>query len=363
MFEIIQINPNIAYILFFLLGSGYCTFFYINQILNLIKKEDDAFVIEKSVITSPCKNIEEKYEDKYLEKYNNFTIDLYLNKTDLKNKEDKYNELFILFEKNKEIELQDIKNEMNELIMVELINESNEDNINTEEFINLKKKYLELQEKTQDINELEKESTEYMNDLYYSILKNSFIMENTPNGNVTMCYNSDKKTFEYYSDKVMPYRYLETVARKYVTSFYCKPLYINIADEIKNAENKMIEEKIRKEETQKEKEAEENINLKPPKDVFVKLKNYNKESSNKQSIPPSRNNKNSAKIPNYIKSKIASVQNQPNETYVLKENANRYTHNGKFSNFNILKPVERSKLNKNYTLSYKDYAEMVKMKK
>ena len=134
-------------------------------------------------------------------------------------------------------------------------------------------------------------------------------------------------------------------------------------DELKNAENKMIEEENKKQEIIKQKETEPKETEKEPKqkDVFVKLKNYNKESTNKQSILPSRNNKNSVEIPNHIKSKIVSIQNQSSsDSHILKENANRYTHKGKFSNFIILKQVDKTKTNKNYSLSYKDYVEMAK---
>ena len=40
---------------------------------------------------------------------------------------------------------------------------------------------------------------------------------------------------------------------------------------------------------------------------------------------------------------------------LLKEHANRYTHNGRFSNFMILKTVNRNVVDKKYALSYKDY--------
>ena len=51
---------------------------------------------------------------------------------------------------------------------------------------------------------------------------NSILFETTPNGNVIMRYND--KTFEYYSDKVIPFRFLETVSRKYVIYFKCKSI-------------------------------------------------------------------------------------------------------------------------------------------
>lgn len=55
---------------------------------------------------------------------------------------------------------------------------------------------------------------------------NNFLMETTPNGNVIMKYNNERESFEYYSDKDIPYKYLETVARKFVKTFFCYEYYI-----------------------------------------------------------------------------------------------------------------------------------------
>jgi len=51
---------------------------------------------------------------------------------------------------------------------------------------------------------------------------NNILIEQTPIGNVIMFYNS---RFEFYADKTIPYRFLETVARKYVITFKCKDIY------------------------------------------------------------------------------------------------------------------------------------------
>ena len=56
-------------------------------------------------------------------------------------------------------------------------------------------------------------------------LKQNILFEHTPNGNVIIRYDVDKKTFEYYSDKTIPFRFLETVSRKYVSYFKCKCIY------------------------------------------------------------------------------------------------------------------------------------------
>ena len=46
-----------------------------------------------------------------------------------------------------------------------------------------------------------------------------FVMEMTPVGNVIMQYDGKKESFVYYSDNIVPFRFLETVSRKYMTTF------------------------------------------------------------------------------------------------------------------------------------------------
>jgi hypothetical protein len=58
-------------------------------------------------------------------------------------------------------------------------------------------------------------------------LQTNVLYETTPIGNVVMFYDDAKKSFEYYSDKVIPFRFLETVSRKYVVTFHCKAVYVN----------------------------------------------------------------------------------------------------------------------------------------
>jgi hypothetical protein len=58
------------------------------------------------------------------------------------------------------------------------------------------------------------------------VVSTNFVLENTPNGNVIMKYSKERESFEYYCDKEIPFKYLETVARKYVRHFFCPQIYI-----------------------------------------------------------------------------------------------------------------------------------------
>jgi len=232
--------------------------------------------------------------------------------------------------------------------------------------INLNKKQLtELQESPTNIDGLKENARQYIIDEQLNKFKKNYVIEHTPLGNVLMFYNHDKLAFEYYSDLTIPYRYLETVARKYVVTYNYRPLYIDMEDELKEYEKKMEEKELR------EKEARENDKLSnsnshvtaKPKDVFAKFKSYNKEAGTgrvntapppKNSIPQNRMNVN-------LKDTKHSG-NGNNEKMLLKERANRYSYQGKFLNFNILQKVDKKVVDKKYALTFADFKKMKNIK-
>jgi len=189
-------------------------------------------------------------------------------------------------------------------------------------------------------------------------LKNCYVMEKTPLGNVLMIYNIQKNSFSYYSDNSIPYRYLETVARKYIKTFNCRPIFVDMEEELKLAEERWEKERIEKEEKEKEKENKEKerenkeSEPKKKKNVFAKFKSYNKDTSAtaKSMVAPPKNS-----IPN-----TQLTKEQENEKILLKEKANCYTYEGKFANFSFLKKVDRKIVNKKYGLSFADFKKIKK---
>jgi len=145
-------------------------------------------------------------------------------------------------------------------------------------------------------------------------LRHSFVMEHTPVGNVVMYYNHTKEAFEYYSDNVVPYRYLDTVCRKYVITNLCVPLYVDINEELKKFRERVQEDEERK--------SEQEPVSKPS--VFVKLKNY------KQPIVKTA------------------------KTYV-KARTNKYLYQGRMNNFHFTKPL----VSKQETMSFAEYKKML----
>jgi hypothetical protein len=192
-------------------------------------------------------------------------------------------------------------------------------------------------------------------------LKNNFVMEKTPLGNVLMLYNNKRGSFEFYSDNTIPYRYLEPVSRKYVKMFDCRPIYCDMDEELKFSEKKLEEkEKEEKEKEEKKKQYDEvnrknNVVIESKKNVFAKFKSYNKESGTGHvniAAPP----KNS--IPN---NKVTETNN--NEKVLLKENANRYSYEGKLSNFSFLKKIDRKVIDKKYGMTFADFKRLQEEKK
>jgi hypothetical protein len=176
---------------------------------------------------------------------------------------------------------------------------------------------------------------------------NNYILEHTPLGNIYMRYNSAKGSFEYFSNNTIPYRYLEPVCRKYVMTYWCKPLFIDVEDELKKAEIKYDEKKASNNEIKKEKTA---------KDYMVKLKSYNKET--KETMMNPRNNV----LPSHMKANLVNV-NQKTEKQLVKENANRYTWEGRLTNFSPLKKIDKKVVDKNLSLTYADFKKMSQNKK
>jgi hypothetical protein len=276
----------------------------------------------------------EKYEDKYLEKYKSFKNERIFTIDEILLEEAKFNELVDACLSQKRIELEKLEEEKKDTIqqLLEDDDESLEEKgENDNSFTFLQNSITELKSFHPNMNEIRREAHEFIMNNILDNLQNSYVMEKTPLGNVAMCYNNKKGSFEYFSDNTIPYRYLETVARKYVITFYCKDLFVDMELQLKNAEIKREEDK----ENNKQKE-----NIVKTKDLFNNFKNNNN-NSNKNNYNNNNNNSN--------------LNKTNNDKFILKENANRFTHNGKFFNFIMLKKVDKKQVDKNYALSYKEF--------
>jgi hypothetical protein len=264
-----------------------------------------------------------------------------LEKEDKKNKkyEDEY------YDEDFEEEEEETEEEKNERIEQSIASIQNEQRL-------YKKAQALLETKTIDQEEINKLAGEFILKERLDNLKNCIVMEKTPIGNAIMFYNNSKSSFEYYSDSTLPYRYLEVIARKYVITYKCKQIFVDMEQEIKEAEKK-LEEKKKKAEHEKQKQEEEKIsgnsstNEKPAKNVFAKFKNYNKDNSIRVAAVP-------------LDRPSSAKQTKPQEEKVIKENANRFSFEGKLANFNFLKKIDRKVVDKRYAVSFAEFKKMQK---
>ena len=152
----------------------------------------------------------------------------------------------------------------------------------------------------------EKDLTEdFVKDLALNVIR-----EETPKGEVLMYYSHEMESFIYYSKtKEIPYKYLETLARKYVIIYDCKKMYVDIRKEYEKGLKKYNELKENKtpeggtEVTGTGGEKSEN----KKKQLFASFKTYNRKGE--------------------VNAK------QKDKIYILREKANRYSYRGKIEEY------------------------------
>jgi len=353
--------------------------------------ESSSSDLSSSDSDSSSEKPEIKYEDKYLDDVKKMSTEYVFSWAETKIISDKFNEFFNIHKINLANEKHNLNLQILEksvkYISIDDEEDSNdnkgdkdlkEDNI-LNEYYDIKKNEIRKEERKKVI-ELEigvlnaklKEVENMSDDLLIIAnaksdarnfvikerldgLKNNFIFEKTPLGNVIMYYNNSRESFEYYSDNTIPYRFLETISRKYVKTFNCKQIYFDMEFELNEFERK---QKEAKKEDQKEDQKKNldgkgntNVDLVKKKDVFAKFKSYNTESGtgkvNRGVAPP----KNS--IPN-------NTMKKNDDKCILKDNANRYTCEGKLANFSFLKKPDRKIVDKKYAMSFADFKKMKK---
>ena len=355
-----------------------------NRIHRMVRKTDvyeDIYAFDVKEETKEIKETKEtkeeepvKFEDKYLVDFKQFSSDYFFNEDELLAKANKY----IEFKANWEAEQKKVYNNIHNLlietqkilVLGSVINEELKDalvkyfeleedykddpsNIDFDELYiyveNDNQKFLselELIEKVEWSSELE---TEFQEKALFHVLElklegfiNNYILESTPLGNVFMRYNNQKKSFEYYSNNTVPYRYLETIGRKYVMTFRCKALFVDLEDELKKASTKAST-----------KEQIKDNGVKP------RFKSYNNELKMDKTMMRSAR----PGLPPQIKANLPNVNSSNNgEIQLLKENANRYTWISRLTDFPMLKKVDRKTVDKNYAMSFADFKKSKKHK-
>ena len=178
-------------------------------------------------------------------------------------------------------------------------------------------------------------------------LKENFIEENTPRGIIYMAYDNSIESYIYYSKtKDIPYKYLETVARKYVIDNKCLNIYVDYKEEYIQGINKykqrlqerkeLLENKIKEKE---QKQDEDNVENKK-KNIFANFKSYNKQDKS------TKNNTDTS-----------------TKEYILTENSNHYKYKGNLDDYEQMLKEKASQENvlKEYEqIDFKAYKNMIK---
>lgn len=334
--------------------------------------------------------VKEKFEDKYVTKFKTFTNDFYFNETELEEEQKEYEKIKKQNIKNKQDTINDLVGKLNKINEIEKnggISKDTENftkNINKFgietmlEYFDLKEEYEDdeytinfeelyttlIKEKVllvntlKEINEITISENELKEIARKTIIANkldkfidNYVLEHTPIGNVFMRYNNSKGSFEYFSNNTIPYKYLETVGRKYVMTYWCKSIFVDIDEELKRAAIKYNDDM-----TKEQAEMKTNIN----KNIIAKMKNYNKDTKNHIAIQPMKNRSSgNIHFSPQIKATIQNV-NQLSEKQPLKEKANRYTWEGRLSDFCPLKKIDKQVVNKSLSLTYEDFKRIQK---
>ena len=347
-----------------------------NPLLLNYVDDDELTKLEQVNTTEIIKyeeKVEEKYEDKYLKKFKDFPNKFIFDEAELTQEIDERDNIEFEFEKRRSMSIYAIQKELSKINNI--TNCLNDNKIQRLlEWFDLEEDYEDNPESV-NIQELEKQVIEHKNKLLKQITEleemtiteeeisvksrdiiinnkldkfiDNYILEYTPLGNIYMRYNNDKKSFEYFSNNSMPYRYLEPVGRKYVMTYWCKPIFVDIEEELKKAEE-IYDKKV-----------EENKDLKKfnPKNVLVKLKDYNKNTKENSIRPMKNRTDNNAMLPAQVKNNLPDI-NKKSEKMFLKEKANRYTWEGRLTNFCPLKKIDKKVIDKNLNMTYTEFKKL-----
>ena len=356
---------------------------------KIVEEVVEVEVEELAVVT---KKIETKFEDKYLEKFKAFPNEFCFSLEEMDEEQNEYERIKSLTEKSKSDIILEIQGKLFKIKEIEengnITNDT--DKHYTENINNFGKsqliEYFDLQEDDDDdfeelYTDLMKEKDNLEKDLKeaedkiitddefkemarkYTVNKkldkftDNYILESTPLGNIYMRYNNSKGSFEYFSNNTIPYRYLEPVGRKYVMIYWCKPIFIDLQEELKRAEIKYDDEMKKRDVEEKRRQEDLKNNPNNLKSVMARMKSYNKDTNNNDT-----KNKSSVKnrsLPPQIKATVQNIS-QSSEKRLLKENANRYTWEGRLTGFCPLKKIDKKVVNKQLSMTYADFKKMSK---
>ena len=149
------------------------------------------------------------------------------------------------------------------------------------------------------------------------------VRETTPQGDVIMTYDAERRAFCYYCDKrSVQFKFLEPVARKYVLEHGCKRLHVDIRKELAAAEAKAKAAAEKAAATQSQVKAE----AQKKDSVFAQFKTYKQQPQSQQSPHPQGNR-------NQPQGNRNQPQPQPQQPPNVQKEVTRYLHCGNLDEF------------------------------
>ena len=191
-------------------------------------------------------------------------------------------------------------------------------------------------------------------------LENMLYVRETINefyGDIIMCYNPAISSFAYYARTAnIPYKYLETVSRKYMIETNApRDIYVDIRKEYAMAKDQLTNKKVssnananKATDGDGDGDGDGDNETKQETDVFAKFKTYN--------TAPNISKKNTT---NTNTKTTASENTNTTSTKVIRENANRYSYRGKIADFEA-QPAQNTAPSTSTTQANETYAEYKK---
>lgn len=178
---------------------------------------------------------------------------------------------------------------------------------------------------------------ECLENMYYSTVRETI---NEFYGDVIMCYDHATLSFAYYARTGnIPYKYLETISRKYMIETNApKEIHVDIRTEYNKAKDAAVAPPLAptapapaltpttssEHDADSDHDHDHDHDPDPETAVFVKLKSYNKATNLK--IHTHETTEKKGKI-------VSPDQKKDPTNVILRENANRYSYRGKIEDF------------------------------
>jgi hypothetical protein len=174
---------------------------------------------------------------------------------------------------------------------------------------------------------------ESLENMYYRTVRETI---NDFYGDVIMCYDHATFSFAYYARTAnIPYKYLETISRKYMIETNApREIHVDIRDEFNKAKNRNTAPTPTSPPTSASASAPASTSAPAPDtDVFVKLKSYNTAANLNLHSANNANANNTANANNANNTANANNANNATANAILREKANRYSYRGKLMDF------------------------------